>query len=149
MFHTISSLHKKFEQLDVALRTAFSKVKHDITALQKQQVDTASLKKTLKEEVMRELCNMQHTNHRTPNTLRLTPLHVELLKQLIRLQMEHKRGISMRELASELYPNKEYAKIKSTLSEYIHKLHQAGFVEKMQKERLYLSFTEKALDHVR
>jgi hypothetical protein len=53
----------------------------------------------------------------------------------------------MKELAAEVYPAKEYGKIKSTLSEYIKVLHQSGLVEKVQKEKLYLSYTEKALQY--
>ena len=51
----------------------------------------------------------------------------------------------MRDLATELYPHKAYGIIKATLSEYIKRLHQEGYVEKMLSGRLYLSYTEKAL----
>jgi len=64
---------------------------------------------------------------------------MELLKRLMLIQMENQqRIVSMRELAAEVYPTKEYAKIKSTLSEYIKRLNQAGLVEKMLKDRLYI-----------
>ena len=58
-----------------------------------------------------------------------------------------KRCITMKELAAEVYPTKEYSRIKSTMSEYIKSLHQSGLVEKVQKEKLYLSYTEKALQY--
>jgi hypothetical protein len=83
---------------------------------------------------------------RTPNSL--TPLHLELLRKLMLLQVESgSRGITMRELANEVYPDREYASIKSTLSEYIKELHQSGLVEKIQNRKLYISFTEKALQY--
>ena len=83
---------------------------------------------------------------RTPNSL--TPLHLELLRKLMLLQVENgSRGITIRELASEVYPDREYASIKSTLSEYIKALHHAGLVEKIQNRKLYISFTEKALEY--
>jgi len=83
---------------------------------------------------------------RTPNSL--TPLHLELLRKLMLLQVETgSRGITMRDIANEAYPNREYVSIKSTLSEYIKELHHAGLVEKIQKGKLYISFTEKALEY--
>lgn len=83
---------------------------------------------------------------RTPN--RLSALHLEILKRIMLVQMETgKRCITMREIASEVYPTKEYGKIKSTMSEYIKSLHQSGLVEKVQKEKLYLSYTDKALQY--
>ena len=83
---------------------------------------------------------------RTPNSL--TSLHLELLRKLMLLQVETgSRGITMRELASEVYPNREYASIKSALSEYIKELHHAGLVEKIQNRKLYISYTEKALQY--
>jgi hypothetical protein len=83
---------------------------------------------------------------RTPNSL--SALHLEILKRIMLLQMETgKRCITMREIAAEVYPTKEYSRIKSTMSEYIKSLHQSGLVEKVQKEKLYLSYTEKALQY--
>jgi hypothetical protein len=83
---------------------------------------------------------------RTPNSL--SSLHLEILKRIMLIQMETgKRCITMRELATEAYPTKEYSKIKSTLSEYIKTLDQSGLVEKVQKGKLYLSYTEKALQY--
>jgi predicted transcriptional regulator len=83
---------------------------------------------------------------RTPNSL--SALHLEILKRIMLLQMETgKRCITMREIASEVYPTKEYSRIKSTMSEYIKSLHRSGLVEKVQKEKLYLSYTEKALQY--
>ena len=85
---------------------------------------------------------------RTPKSLSLTPLHIALLRKLMLLQVETgSRGITMKEFAVEVYPNREYASIKSTLSEYIKELHHAGLVEKVQKVKLYISFTEKALEY--
>ena len=75
------------------------------------------------------------------------PSHFDILKRLMILQMESgKRTVSMRELAEELYPQKPYTSIKTTLSRYIKRLGQNGLIGKMQKGRLYLSYTEKALE---
>jgi len=45
---------------------------------------------------------------------------MKILQRLIALQLENNvRAISMRQLTDELYPNKEYNAVKSTLSEYL------------------------------
>jgi hypothetical protein len=160
-------------QQDAALSASFSKLKRDLTAqaesidclklgiaeLQKQlsslskmlckisgirspnQISAELLRKSPMTQPQQKanLCN-------TLNTTDLSPLHVEMLKHLMILQTESgKRYVSMRDLASELYPHKQYSIIKATLSEYIKRLHQKGFVEKIHKGRLFLSYTEKAL----
>lgn len=139
-----------------------------IAALQRTQSDIDALKRSLKKEIMQEISKQLQRQekkgamfgkrsvkdtersvsvHRTPNT-KLTPLHIEMLKRLMALQMENNaRGVSMRQLASELYPDKEYHKIKSTLSEYLKKLYHAGLIEKIRRGRLYLSYTKKALEY--
>ena len=69
---------------------------------------------------------------RTPNSL--SALHLEILKRIMLLQMETgKRCITMREIASEVYPTKEYSRIKSTMSEYIKSLHHSGLLKKCRK----------------
>ena len=197
ILQTVRNLQKQLQQLDTALMTSFSNLKRDlnnqadtlsrinsklieqekfnkqlirnIAELQKQQVDTNSLKKSSKEEILREIGKAQGRKtpengmkklsgdcsgkskltvnaSPTPNTKGLTALHMELLRRLMILQIESgKRSISMRDLASDLYPNKAYTTIKATLSEYIKRLHQVGLVEKIHQGRLYLSYTEKAL----
>lgn len=171
------------ETLDASLKTAFSKIKQDIAELQRQQreleqgLDIASIKKSLKEEILRELMPIneqrgipptekEETSHRSVNrsasspnrsvtvrrTIRsteLTPLQIEVLKRLMVLQLEsNRRGLSMRELAFELYPDKAYTQIKSTLSEAVTQLHQATLIEKMRMGRLvFVSYTEKALQY--
>ena len=141
-------------------------LKRDITELKKQQAEIAEIKESLKNRIkggterrkkqanenqkvfgkltvnstQRSTCTHQK------QSAGLTPLHMEILKRLMILQTESgRRTISMKDLASELYPHKAYSTIKATLSEYIKRLHLEGFVEKAQKGRLYLSYTEKAL----
>ena len=58
----MSSLHQKLEGLETAIKIAFSKIKKDIAALQRQRVDIDSLRKSLKEEIVCEI--MQRTEQR-------------------------------------------------------------------------------------
>ncbi|MBS3107939.1 hypothetical protein J4468_03410 [Candidatus Woesearchaeota archaeon] len=54
--------------------------------------------------------------------------------------------LGMKELAQEIYPNKEYSSIRSMISTYTDYLHDSGFIKKRRKGRdTYLSLTEKGL----
>ena len=122
----------------------------DIALLQKQQSAPSKLghsdQKTFGNRSVKST-ERSVSVRRKPNA-GLTPLNIQMLKTLILLQMENsKRGISMRELAAEIYPSKPYPKIKSTLSEYVKKLHQTGLIEKHLSGRLFISFTQKALEY--
>ena len=57
------------------------------------------------------------------------------------------RWISMKDLASELYPGRHYRRVKSTLSEYLTELGKDGLIEKryQRRNRLFVSYTENAL----
>ncbi len=169
IFRTMRNLQKQLKQLDSALSISFSRLKTDLSnqekildELKSKFTNQERVNNQLKQEILRlkqsreppvfgkrsvKSTKRSVSVRRTPNA-GLTPLHLELLKRLMLLQMENtKRAVSMRELAAEVYPAKEYARIKSTVSEYVRKLHSAGLVEKMQKGRLYLSYTEKALQY--
>ena len=166
-----SGIEKQLQQLDSALSTSFTNLKRDLSDQEKTMEEFKSkfanlerMVKQLKQEISKlrtqrsqeskvfgersaESTERSVSVRRTPNA-GLTPLHIEMLKRLMLLQMENsKRGISMRKLAAEIYPAKPYPRIKSTLSEYVKKLHQAGLIEKHMSGRLYLSFTEKALEY--
>jgi len=146
-------------------------LKKEIDSLRDKEISIDTIKENLKKEILQDLRASQKSNNstrespdeafgnrsvkstersvsvrRTPNTTGFTGLHMEMLKRLMVLQIESgKRGVSLRRLADELYPHKRYSSIKSTLSEYIKKLNQAGFVEKKKRGKLYVSYTEKAL----
>ena len=155
-------LQKQLQQIDRNLRIAFSNLKDDISKHTKEMERLGSRIAKL-EGASRHLSkdtdlaqkpkahpavfgNRSVSVRRTPNSL--TALQSEILKRLMVLQMESgKRAISMRDLAAEVYPTKEYANIKSTLSEHISKLHRARLVEKISSGKLYLSYTELALQY--
>ena len=170
----LQGLQKQLNQLDGNLKNSFSNLKEDLSKqakeiqqlkfkLAKQEAINRRLAKDIAAPILKKPDNhtLSHEafgNHsvrsvkrsfgvrRTPNTH--TPLHLEMLKRLMLLQMEStKRFISMRELAADLYPTKAYTSVKSTLSEYIKKLNQEGLVEKFNNGRLYVSYTKKSLQY--
>jgi hypothetical protein len=145
--NSLETLNSKIKEQDVLIRQLISEM--SILKEHKHPIKTESqLRMEQKTFGERSVSSVERSESvlRTPNSL--TPLHLELLRKLMLLQVENgSRGITMRELASEVYSDREYASIKSTLSEYIKELHQSGLVEKIQKGNLYISFTEKALEY--
>ena len=146
----VRALQKQILQLDNSIAESFDRLKKDLA---KQAAEIEALKSIIRkhEEVIAQFQNRQTPKDTKPtqhHTTQLSPLHFHILKRLMILQMESKRRtISLRELAAELYPNKAYNSIKTTLSRYIDELHRNGLVEKIRRYRLYISYTEKALSY--
>ena len=148
--NSLASINTKLTEQEKLIRQLIA----EIARIQKQNPEIiSSVEYTNSNNDQKGLgeCSVESTERsvtvlRTPNSL--SALHLEILKRIMLLQMETgKRCITMKELAAEVYPTKEYSRIKSTMSEYIKSLHQSGLVEKVQKEKLYLSYTEKALQY--
>ena len=145
---SLENLEKQLRQLDSALSTSFSKLKRDLLEQEKTIEELkARIAKLEQKHVIKPKSPKSSIGRITAKSeLDLTPLHLQILKHLMILQLESgKRYVTMRELASELYPDKSYDTIKATISEYIKKLHQQGFVEKIRRGKLFLSYTENAL----
>ena len=168
---------KQLQKLDSALRTSFANLKRDFLQQEKTIEDLsasiAKQDKVLKQlnaksaeqedatkHLSAEIAALKRKPikpkfHKTPDrktstqsSLALTPLHLHILKHLMILQLESgRRNVSMRELATELYPDKAYSSIKTTLSKYIKELDREGFIEKINTGRLFVSYTEKALQY--
>jgi len=156
-----NDIQKQLQNLDSVLSTSFANLKRDFLAQQKT-IEKLNGKSTEQGKIMEfltaEIAKLKQKPPR-PKPLKspvrkasnqsspgLTPLHLQILKHLMILQFESgRRHIGMRELATELYPQKEYRKIKTTLSRYVNDLNGNGLVEKFLKYRLYISYTEKAL----
>jgi DNA-binding response OmpR family regulator len=146
----VRALQKQILQLDNSIAESFARLKKDLA---KQAAEIEAIKSIIRkhEEVIVQFQNRQTPKDTKPtqhHTTQLSPLHFHILKRLMILQMESKRRtISLRELAAELYPNKAYDTTKATLSEYVARLHKQGLVEKVYAGKLYLSYTEKALQY--
>jgi len=157
----VRKIQKRLQQMESSLKSSFSNIRHDITS-HKEKLAGMEAKLTEQEkrieQLTGEIARLQKQDssaketspsesvHKKPEGL--TPLHLQILKRLMIFQMEKgMRAVSMRDLAADIYPAKEYNVIKATLSEYVKKLHQKGFIEKFNMEKLYLSYTEKALQY--
>ena len=159
---TVEKLQMQVQQMDSAVKTSFSNLKRDLASqaetieeLQSRLADQEKISTQLAARIEKIKDSKQSTKSKECNQLvtrkdntSLSSLHFNILKRLMLIQVESgRRSISMRDLASELYPKKPYDSIKSTLSKYIEALHRNGFVEKLRGYRLYLSYTESALQY--
>ena len=139
---SIEDMQDRLRQLDKALSASFANLKRDLAA---QAEEIAGLKSKIKENerAIRQLAERTGQTQEQPSgkdtqlleecptSLMLSPLNLRILKHLMLLQVESgRRIISMRELAEELYPQKSYASIKTTLSKYLKRLGQKGLIEK-------------------
>jgi hypothetical protein len=77
----------------------------------------------------------------------LTPMQKSLCIKIYHLQKEKpKSWISLKEVASELYPHKEYSKVRTTISDYVSLLEAFGFVKRKRKGRqAYIKLNGKKL----
>jgi hypothetical protein len=80
----------------------------------------------------------------------LTNLQKTFLAQLFTLQKESsQKWVSMKYLAQEIYPTKDYQTIRSMISTYTEILLELGLIEKRRKGRdTYVSLTKKANAHL-
>jgi hypothetical protein len=77
----------------------------------------------------------------------LTPVQQRLCWKISRLQKEKpKRWLSLKDIAQELYPEREYNKIRSTVSDYIGLLEEFDYIERKRKGRqAYVRFKKNKL----
>ncbi|MBS3172571.1 hypothetical protein J4438_03255 [Candidatus Woesearchaeota archaeon] len=63
---------------------------------------------------------------------------------LAALAQENKELVTLKMLAEEMYPDKEYSTIRSTISQYTTELEELGFAQKKKKgKHVYIKSTEK------
>ena len=140
----------KIEILEEA-QQQFVKLLNEHSIEQQKAKSNVPEPESIKSEVFVDRSSVRHRHSssvRQPPNNEHSVLHIEILKRLMLLQNSLQlRWISMKDLASELYPGRTYRRVKSTLSEYLTELHKAGLVEKryQRRNRLFISYTEKAL----
>jgi len=74
----------------------------------------------------------------------MTEVSQKICYILAALMQEDKELVTLKSLAEEMYPGKEYAKIRSTISQYTTELEELGYVQKKKKgKHVYIKSTEK------
>jgi hypothetical protein len=95
---------------------------------------------TIEEEVDEEVI----TNNTNPSYIskeydkwdELTPVQQALSMKIYGLQKENPgKWLALKQIAQELYPNKEYSKVRSTVSDYIGVLEEFDYIERKRKGR--------------
>lgn len=147
---------EKISNIEETLKSSFSNVKKDIIHVHKtisdhkdthhdrfQQIEERlkrielSLlvnqpKKLAKKVVEEEEFEEQEIPNQTANIFQSMPrAELKLFKTLYDIQLTlNAKNISYKSLASYLYPGKEYNSIRSTITQFVIRLHTEGLVEK-------------------
>jgi hypothetical protein len=74
----------------------------------------------------------------------MTEVSQKICYILAALAQENKELVTLKNLAEEMYPGKDYTRIRSTISQYTTELEELGYVQKKKKGRhVYIKSTEK------
>ena len=139
-FHGKHSGHdKKFESVVKRL----DKIEYAVSELQDamttayQKISEPTIEDN-EEEVKKEV-------EEDPIWLELTETQQKLCWKLAGLQKElPNEWISLKYLAQEMYPDKDYASVRSTVSQFIAQLEELGFVKRRRRGRqAYVCSTDK------
>lgn len=159
-------LHKKIQSIEKSLHYSFSKIKDDFQATHKKVDDhhlhtskrldelhnriqsleklfSSYLSQSKKEEIGEEIENP----HRL---ISLTDAQLKLLMEIIGIHLESGlEWVSLIELAKQIYPDKDYGTIRSTLSEYTSLLEEYGLIQKkIQRKKAYVKVTSQASNYL-
>lgn len=154
----------KFEEMEKSLKRSFSNIKEDINNLSEHSKHFHSKHFThdqkfqgLHERILllEELIKKHHESKEELNEIkdeleldelgRLTQVSQRICMVLAALSKEDPdRLIQLKTLAEEMYPNKKYQEIRSTVSQYTTELEELGYLVKKKKGRqVFIKSTEK------
>lgn len=156
MEHISKLLHyydKKHNDHDAKFSLLIKKINYLEAALQELSNERPSLKNEINQiiETEKDISNTEQTlqDSTTPimDTIwdNLTETQQKLCWKLAALEKEMpNQWISLKYLAQELYPDKDYASIRSTLSQFIANLEELGLVKRKRKgKQAYVISTNK------
>ena len=168
-FFKKKSLHKKIKAIEGGLHYSFSKIKEDFLSthakidrhhehtskrLDKIHIRLEQLERLFSSMQRREASVDQDISEyaiipsQNPNLLySLTEVQQRLFMELIALHLETgSEWISLKVLAKQLYPDKDYERVRSTLSEYTSILMEHGLLQKkIQRKKAYIQATKLGL----
>ncbi len=136
--------HKnKFRHVEGRLSQIDQTVSYVLLAPPKQQAQLIQEEKL--EEEVKEILEQAPT----PQYLKLLDDLTETQRSMfyrlsILLKEADQEWMTMKALATDLYPNKQYDQVRSTTSEYVNVLMEAGLLEKRRRgKQTYIGITEK------
>lgn len=153
----------KLDEIEKKLTASFGHIRNDISFLfekiNEQEKEMKSIKETLSAtEIIASahespsskiIIQNENEDYSLKNTYEtLTNIHKALLIKLGLLLKETPGSwIPMRVLTSEIYPQKEYEKVKSMISNYTDNLLNLGFIQKKRIGRqIVLALTDKGFE---
>jgi Sec-independent protein translocase protein TatA len=112
--------------------------------LQRMESKLASLE-SLPEQTKEEIEMIEEPEMQLTAWDSLTETHQKICWQLASIQKElPNQWISLKYLAQEMYPDKSYNQVRSTLSQYISSLEELGYVKRIRKgKQAYVYSTPK------
>ena len=144
----INHFHGRHTDNDKKMDTAINrldKIEYAVSELQDAMTSVyqkmSEPRVTEEEEVEEE----QLVREQDPIWLELTETQQKLCWKIAALQKEiPNEWISLKYLAQEMYPDKDYASVRSTISQFVAQLEELGFVKRKRKGRqAYVCSTEK------
>ncbi len=158
-------IHPHIKKIEDTLKNSFNNIKTDISIVNshihkhKNHIDTVHKRLEKLEQGISYLYNkLENFNpeldideefiiNKEKIINNLTTVQRSILIRLANLQTESAESwISAKNLTEELYPEKEYSKIRPMMSDYLNILLDFGLINKVRKRRqTYVSLTKKAL----
>ncbi|MDP1694580.1 MAG: hypothetical protein Q8L34_03495 [Candidatus Woesearchaeota archaeon] len=137
--------HKnKFKHVENRLADIDQTVSYVLLAPSKQQARLIQQEEKLEEEV-KEILEQAPS----PQYLRLLDDLTETQKSMfyrlaLLLKEADQEWMTIKSLATDLYPNKQYDQVRSTTSEYVNVLVESGLLEKRRRgKQTYITITKK------
>ena len=166
------SSHPHLKKIEGALKSSFNNIKGDISSitshihkhkghiteinkkLEQLEKNIVYLhgkleKESVKKEEDMELAEEEYSEDNKEKILNnLTTVQTSILRRLAHLQTETDESwVSTKNLTEDLYPEKEYSKIRPMMSDYLNILLDFGLINKVRKRRqTYVSLSTKAIN---
>lgn len=160
-------LHKRIKEMEKSLSHSFSKISEDFMSTHKKVDHHSShtdkrfnelygrihhLEKLILSKLTEEAPKVEQTKQKTKKIQKqhthlttLTEAQRKLYGEIIGLHLESgSEWISLTDLAKQVYPGREYNKIRSTLSEFTSILEESGLLnKKIQRKKAFVKATDK------
>jgi len=143
-FSTIDHHHREFHE---------KHEKHEeVHKLHKESINNLSERLIRLERAIAQLQNIEYEPIQVREESELEFNEIESMTEvsqkicfiLAALLQENKDLVTLKSLAEEMYPDKEYSKIRSTISQYTTELEELGYVQKKKKgKHVYIKSTDK------
>jgi DNA-binding transcriptional ArsR family regulator len=138
--------HKsKFKQVEEKLAQVDEAVSYVLLSPTKEQHKLTHKQEEKLEEEVKEILEQAPTPHYLKLLDDLTETQKTMFYRLaILLKEAGQEWMTMKALATDLYPNKQYDQVRSTTSEYVNVLIESGLLEKRRRgKQTYIGITEK------